>query len=89
MATPAESDEFNTRSLGLQWQWQANPKATWWFMNTAKGSLRLYSDKMPDSAKNLWDAPNILLQKWPAEEFVATTKLSFTPNSKLENEKPV
>jgi beta-xylosidase len=87
LATPVESDEFNTRSLGLQWQWQANPKATWSFMNTAKGSLRLYSDKMPDSAHNLWDAPNVLLQKWPAEEFMATTKLSFTPNPKLEHEK--
>jgi hypothetical protein len=42
---------------------------------------------MPDSAKNLWEAPNVLLQKLPAEEFVITTKLSFTPNPKLENEK--
>jgi beta-xylosidase len=87
VATPAESDEFNTTSLGLQWQWQANPKATWWFMNPAKGSLRLFSDKVPDSAKNLWDVPNLLLQKLPAEAFTVTTKLSFTPNTKLENEK--
>jgi beta-xylosidase len=87
IATPAESDEFNTTHLGLQWQWQANPKATWSFLHPAKGILRLYSDKMPDSAKNLWDVPNILLQKWPAEEFVITTKFSFTPNPKLENEK--
>lgn len=87
ITTPAESDEFNTTTLGLQWQWQANPKATWSFLYPAKGTLRLYSDKMPDSAKNLWDVPNILLQKWPAEEFVITTKFSFTPNPKLENEK--
>lgn len=87
IATPAESDEFNARALGLQWQWQANPQATWSFMNPAKGALRLYSVKMPDSAKNLWEAPNILMQKWPAEEFVMTTKLSFTPNPKLEYEK--
>lgn len=87
IVTPAESDEFNTRTPGLQWQWQANPKATWSFMNPAKGALRLYSDKMPDSAKNLWETPNVLLQKLPAEELVITTKLSFTPNPKLENEK--
>ncbi|AXY75656.1 glycoside hydrolase [Paraflavitalea soli] len=87
IATPAESDEFNTTTLGLQWQWQANPKATWSFLNPTKGVLRLYSDKMPDSANNLWDVPNILLQKWPAEAFVITTKFSFTPNPKLENEK--
>lgn len=87
VATPAESDEFNTRTLGLQWQWQANPKATWSFLNPGKGTLRLFSDKLPDSAKNLWEAPNLLLQKWPADEFTITTKLSFTPNPKLENEK--
>jgi beta-xylosidase len=85
--TPVESDEFNGTTLGLQWQWMANPKATWAFLNTANGSLRLFSDKLPDSAKNLWDAPNVLLQKFPAEEFMVTTKLTFTPNTKLENEK--
>ncbi|MEI6948378.1 glycoside hydrolase 43 family protein [Paraflavisolibacter sp. H34] len=91
IATPAESDEFNGTSLGLQWQWMANPKATWSFMNTAKGSLRLFSDKLPDLAsgetKNLWDAPNVLLQKFMAPEFTATTKMTFTPNAKIENEK--
>jgi beta-xylosidase len=87
VATPAESDEFNSAQLGLQWQWQANQKATWWFMNPSKGSLRLYTDKVPDSAKNLWDVPNLLLQKLPAEAFTVTTKLTFTPNPKLENEK--
>ncbi|MEI6946982.1 glycoside hydrolase 43 family protein [Paraflavisolibacter sp. H34] len=86
-ATPPDSDEFNGTSLGRQWQWAANPKATWSFMNTAKGSLRLFSDKA-DSVKNLWDAPNVLMQKFPAEEFMVTTKVAFTPNnSKIENEK--
>jgi beta-xylosidase len=83
--TPAESDEFNGTSPGLQWQWMANPKSTWAFVYN--GNLRLYSDKFPDGAKNLWDAPNVLLQKFPAEEFTVTTKLSFKPNPKLENEK--
>jgi beta-xylosidase len=86
-ASPAESDEFNGISMGLQWQWQANPKATWSFMNPYRGSLRLYTDKIPDSAANLWDVPNVLLQKLPAAEFMATAKLSFTPNRKLVNEK--
>ena len=85
--TPPESDEFNEPTLGLQWQWQANPKAVWLFTNPSGGTIRLFSDKLPDSAKNLWDAGNILLQKFPAEEFVVTTKMSFKPNLKLENEK--
>jgi beta-xylosidase len=87
IVTPAESDEFNTSDLGLQWQWQANPKATWAFMNTATGTIRLYSAKIPDDAKNLWNVPNILMQKFPAEEFNVITKITFTPNAKLENEK--
>lgn len=86
IATPAESDEFNDLTLGLQWQWQANPKGTW--MTTSKlGFLRLYSWKVPEDAKNLWDVPNILMQKLPADAFTATTKMTFTANPKLENEK--
>jgi beta-xylosidase len=87
IVTPAESDEFNGTTLGLQWQWMANSKATWMFMNPSKGALRLYSDKIPADAKSLWYVPNVLLQKFPADEFTISTKLTFTPNTKLENEK--
>jgi len=86
IVTPVESDEFNSNNLGLQWQWMANPQPTWYFTDPAKGVLRLFSSKEPGSARNLWDVPNVLLQKFPAEEFMVTTKLSFYPNSKLENE---
>ncbi|HEU5291570.1 MAG TPA: glycoside hydrolase 43 family protein [Cyclobacteriaceae bacterium] len=85
ISSPAESEEFNGNTLGLQWQWQANPSATWAFVNN--GSLRLYSQKIPDEAKSYWDVPNLLMQKFPAEEFTATTKLIYKPNTKLENEK--
>jgi beta-xylosidase len=85
--TPVESDEFNETSLGMQWQWMANPKPTWYFINPAKGTLRLYADLIPDSAKNLWETPNVLLQKFPAEEFMATVKMTFNPNKNLEDEK--
>ena len=85
--TPADSDEFDKPMTGLQWQWMANPKATWAFVNPSSGHLRLFSDQTPVAAKNLWNAPNILLQKFPAETFMVTTKMTFTPNSRLENEK--
>lgn len=86
ITSPAESDEFNGNNLGRQWQWQANPKATWAFMNVQKGALRLYTEQKPDSAHSYYDVPNILLQKFPAEEFTATAKITFSPNLKIENE---
>lgn len=81
-ASPAESDEFNALLPGLQWQWQANPKPTWSFCTGS--TLRLYANKAPDSTKNLWDLPNILMQKFPAEEFTATVKMQFKPRLKEE-----
>jgi beta-xylosidase len=77
---PQTSDEFNSINLGLQWQWQANPGATWVF-TTGYGYLRLYAQQLPEDYKNYWDVPNILMQKFPAEEFTATTKLTFKPLS--------
>lgn len=86
ISTPPESDEFEGVKFGKQWQWQANPQATWSFLYPEKGVLRLYTQQIPENAKNLWDVPNILLQKFPSTEFTATTKVTFTPNDKLENE---
>ncbi len=85
--TPVESDEFNQSPIGLQWQWMANPQPNWYYLNAANNSLRLYALKTPDSANNLWEVPNVLLQKFPAVEFMITTKINFQPNEKAENEK--
>jgi beta-xylosidase len=84
--TPAESDDFNSPILGKQWQWQANADGTWAFAGN-KGHLRLYTKQIPAESKSLWDVPNILGQKFPADNFQVTTKITFTPNDKLENEK--
>jgi len=76
--TPQESDEFNALKLGLQWQWQANPKETW-SMLRPEGLLRMNAIKIADTANNYWDVPSILLQKFPADEFSATAKVNFQP----------
>jgi beta-xylosidase len=83
VATVADSDEFNSTQLGLQWQWQANPKEGWVFP-TAEGYLRMFSIYQPDSVNGLWNAPNILDQKFPAEEFIATVKFDFKPKHDKE-----
>jgi beta-xylosidase len=85
LATPATSDEFSRNTLGLQWQWHANPQDYWAYLNGPQGYLRLYSVQLPEGTKNLWQVPNLLLQKLPADVFTATTKLTFTP--RVEGEK--
>lgn len=87
ISTPVENDEFDTGQLGLQWQWHANPQAWWSFTNQANRCLNVYSVPVPASYRNLWDVPNLLLQKFPAREFTATVKLTFKPNPRIKGER--
>jgi beta-xylosidase len=70
------TDEFSAGMLGLQWQWQANPMPAWGAVDSTAGQLRLFAQPLAAPARNLWDAPNLLMQKFPAEQFEATTQLS-------------
>lgn len=83
--TPVESDEFNESTLGKQWQWHANFEPWWAIPFPARGVLRLNSVQTPEKYKSLWDVPNLLMQKFPAEEFTVTTKVNFEP--RFEGEK--
>ena len=82
--TPAESDEFNDDKIGLQWQWSANENIVWSAKIPGKDYLRLFSIKTPEGAKNLWNVPNLLTQKFPAPNFVATTKVKLFPEEAKE-----
>ena len=77
IANPVESDEFNSPVLGKQWQWHANYHQ-FFGMPTAFGTMRVYTWKMEDGNQNLWEVPNMLLQKTPADAFTVTTKIRFT-----------
>ena len=83
MVNPVESDEFNAPTMGKQWQWQANYDEKFG-VPTAFGTFRIYTYKQPEDAKSLWQVPNMLLQKTPADEFTATAKLRMT--SKAEQQ---
>ncbi|WP_398452066.1 glycoside hydrolase 43 family protein [Sphingobacterium thalpophilum] len=78
---PLENDEFDKARLGLQWSWHANPGQTWAFPST-NGYLRLYGQYYPQDYRNLWQIPNLLLQKITAPQFKATTKMKVV----LKNE---
>lgn len=80
ITTPAESDEFNTRHLGLQWEWHANYQDTFGFLSDL-GYIRLYGHPLSKEFVNFWEVPNLLLQKFMAEEFVATTKVKVSAKS--------
>ena len=80
--TPQESDEFNSPKLGLQWQWQGDYHQLYG-MPTADGFFRLFTYRHP-SSDNLWTVPAMLLQKTPADEFMATTKVRLA--AKAENQ---
>jgi beta-xylosidase len=78
-AEPATSDEFapasaGVTSLGLQWQWNANPEQSWWSLSARPGWLRLFA--RPLRGANLWGSGDLLLQKLPAPTFTVTTKLA-------------
>ena len=72
--TPVESDEFDTRKLGLQWEWHANYQDVFGF-TTNMGYARIYGHELSPHFKNFWEVSNLLMQKFPAEEFTATAKL--------------
>lgn len=74
---PQTSDDFRAATLGLQWQWQANPRAEWYELRPEAGCLRLYALPLPDECERLYDAPPLLLQKFPAPSFSATTQLTL------------
>ncbi len=74
---PVESDEFNEPVMGKQWQWHANYKQEFG-MPTAYGTFRVYTHKLSEDYVNLWEVPNLLLQKTPTDNFTATAKIRMT-----------
>ena len=72
---PDASDDFSKNTLSLQWQWNANPKEDWYKL-TSEG-LCLNAVKQEEKIKH-GDYPNLLLQKWPAPEFICDTTISLS-----------
>lgn len=81
--TPIENDEFDKSKTGLQWQWPANREITY-AMPGINGFYRLNTALQEGT---LFDFPNMMLQKFPAESFTATTKIEVNFNEKLHTEK--
>ncbi len=82
--TIAMWDDFSGDELGLQWQWQANIDTHWYDLKSKAGWLRLPMCPMAGDYKNLWNLPNIVAQKFPADAFAVETRLLFQPQSQQE-----
>lgn len=70
--------------IGLEWQYPALP-SPYWHSALGDGGVRLYSAEQ-QGRQSLWDCRNLLLQKFPAESFTLTARLSFCPNPALKGE---
>ncbi len=79
IVTPPETDNFDGKDIGLQWQWSANSNIVWHSKLPGQKFLRLFSIKTPENSKSLWDVPNLLTQKFPAPNFTASTKVKLVP----------
>ena len=67
------------------WQYPAIP-SPYWHMFLPDGGVRLYSVEQKWPYTSLWDCPNVLQQKFPAESFTVISKLTFRPNPQLRGE---
>lgn len=72
---PDTSDDFSGTELGLQWQWNANPKDGWYELT--ESGLKLNAAACGVNVP-YGDIPNLLLQKWPAPEFCCVTRLDLS-----------
>ena len=70
---PQTSDEFDSETLGLQSQWEANERARSRSLAARPGHLRLFTNRFPRITASTFGVRRIFcLQKLPAESFDAT-----------------
>ena len=77
--TPSATGPYG---LPAEWQYPVVP-SPYWHYAFPDGGIRLYSFEQP-AAPNLWNCPNLLSQKFPAERFTVTARLTFRPNPQLK-----
>ena len=75
IVVPQTSDDFSAPCLGLQWQWHANHSDAWYSLSARAGHLRLYPQFV--ARFDLSSISNLLLQKFPARQFLADTELEL------------
>jgi len=59
---PQTDDEFDSRELGPQWEWNHNPRDTRWSLTERPGWLRLKAN-VPVGKGGFWNASNTISQR--------------------------
>ena len=62
ITAPQTDDEFDSETLGPQWQWNHNPRDGRWSLTERKGWLRLKADA-PAEGGGFWKAANTISQR--------------------------
>jgi len=62
ITAPPSSDEFGSATLGLQWEWNHNPRDTHWSLTDRPGWLRLRAG-VPVGKGGFWGACNTVSQR--------------------------
>jgi len=74
---PQTDDEFDGKALGVQWEWNYQPRADKWSLTERPGFLRLHAFK-PLRAGDLTKAGNTLTQRClRADDVAFTVKLDI------------
>ena len=78
---PQGSDEFNSKKLHPQWQWNYQPRADKWTLTERSGFLRLYAFRPIEKGK-FFKAGNTLCQRYlKSDTLVVTTKIEIAAMS--------
>lgn len=76
--TMAADDDFSGPALGIQWQWQANPRPEWYVLD---GGLRLRVVPCVRGESLLWYMPNVLTQMPQAWTYTMEASLTLDPEA--------
>lgn len=72
--------DFTHPYIPLNWQWHSNPSSDWALLCPSGSYIRLNCIKDNPQWHNLWDTPNLLLEKVVGPEMELTSKFVFRPS---------
>lgn len=73
----------HTSDPSMLYEWHSNYNDLFGFP-TNTSLMRIYGHKVSDDFVNMWEVPNMWLQKFPAEEFTVTSKIRISAKANAE-----